>query len=201
MTGSVDLDALYAAPSDAVTRAITDHLTDFHFAYLAAATFCCVASTGADGLDVSPRGGRPGFVHALDRRTVAIADWPGNNRVETLRNVQADPRLGFLFIFPGLDIFMRVNGSARLSAEPALLARLSEEGRTPRTALVLTVEQALFHCGKAITRARLWDGSAVIDRRRLPTPGQMMKALAAIEEADAATLDAYYAEGMQRDLY
>lgn len=196
-----DLGALYSPPSEVVTKAITNHLTDFHIQYLKAATFCCIATAGEGGLDVSPRGGRPGFVHALDRRALALADWPGNNRIESMRNLQHSPHLALLFLFPGLDIFMRVNGRARVSVAADLLERLREQEKIPKSAIVIHVDEALFHCGKAINRAKLWDESSRVDKRTLPTPGAMMKALAAIEDADAATLDEYYAEGMKRDLY
>lgn len=97
---NVNLSELYAPPSDMIVKAVLDHLLPFHLSYLKAATFFCLASGSADGLDASPRGGAAGFVHALDNKTVAFADWPGNNRIASLTNLQSDDRIGMLFLFP-----------------------------------------------------------------------------------------------------
>ena len=129
---AIDLDSLYAAPAERIQKAVRDRLSDFHEAYLRQASFFCLATAGERGLDASPRGGPPGFVQVLDERTVAFADWPGNNRIESLRNLQADDRLAMLFLFPGLDIFLRINGRGRISTDPHLLQELSEGRGTPR---------------------------------------------------------------------
>lgn len=112
---TLELEQLYAPPSESITRGVLPALTPFHVEYLRAASFFCLATAGDDGLDASPRGGPPGFVHVLDEHTVAFADWPGNNRIASLRNLDEDDRVAMLFLFPGLDIFMRINGHARLS--------------------------------------------------------------------------------------
>lgn len=100
-----------------------NHLVDFHTAYLKAATFFCLATSGPQGLDASPRGGPPGFLRVLDAHTIAYADWPGNNRIESLRNLQSDDRIGLPFLFPGLEIFMRINGCARVVTDARELSR------------------------------------------------------------------------------
>ncbi len=197
----VDLDALYEPPSERIVKAVLPCLVDFHEAYLRQATFFCLATASADALDASPRGGQPGFVHVLDRHTVAFADWPGNNRIESLRNLQRDARVGLLFLFPGLDVFMRINGNARASTDAALLARLTEAGRTPKAATVVTVTEVLFHCGKAINRARLWDPASQVDRDKVPSVGKMMVTLAQMHDADVAQIDAHYAHAVKHELY
>ncbi|MGG8896300.1 pyridoxamine 5'-phosphate oxidase family protein, partial [Escherichia coli] len=88
-------------------------------------------------------------MHALDTKTVAFADWPGNNRIESMRNLTQDHRLGMLFLFPGLDIFMRINGRGRVTDEPTLCAGLAEGTKIPKMAIVVAVDEVLFHCGKA----------------------------------------------------
>jgi uncharacterized protein len=202
-----DLDALYDPPAERIQNAVLDRLIDFHRDYLRVATFFCLATGSARGLDASPRGGKPGFVHALDDHHVAFADWPGNNRIESLRNLEGDDRVGMLFLFPGLEMFMRINGRARATTDDALLARLSENGKRPKTAIVVAIDEVLFHCGKAINRAGLWRAESHVDRDALPTPGRMVEALNAAAQgrapdaAAAGQLDAHYTHGVRHDLY
>lgn len=207
-TAPPDLDALYAPPSEMIQKAVLDRLVDFHEAYLKAATFFCLATGSANGLDASPRGGPPGFVHVLDPHTVAFADWPGNNRIESMRNLQSDARLGMVFLFPGLEIFLRINGRGRLSTAPELLAALAEGERTPKTATVVAIDQVLVHCGKAINRAKLWSDGARLDRGQLPTVGKMMASLtkmadarAELGDAQIEQIDAHYDHTVRTDLY
>lgn len=199
--GSVDLDALYAPPAERIQKAVLDHLADVHEEYLRVATFFCLATSSADGLDASPRGGPPGFVRVLDPHTVAFADWPGNNRIESMRNLQQDERVGMLFLFPGLDVFLRINGVARVSAWPELLATLQENGKTPKTATVVRLNEVLFHCGKAGNRARLWEAGSHVDRASVPTPGQMLARLTGLSKEETIGLDAHYAHAVKHDLY
>jgi hypothetical protein len=205
---AVDLDALYAPPSEMIQKAVLDHLVDFHLEYLNAATFFCLATGSEQGLDASPRGGPAGFVHALDAHTVAFADWPGNNRIESLRNIKQDGRLGMLFIFPGLEIFMRINGRGELSTDPALLARLAEGGRPPKTATVVRIDQVLLHCGKAINRAKLWRADSQLGPAALPTVGKIIAALgkrdnpqAAMDDAQIEQINQHYDHSVRNDLY
>jgi len=118
-----------------------------------------------------------------------------------MRNLAADDRLGMLFLFPGLDVFMRINGRARISADDTLRAALAEGVKVPKTAIVVTIDEVLFHCGKAVNRARLWDPAARLDRGSLPTPGQMLAAMNNQGAAEAAAMDAHYDHGMRNDLY
>lgn len=199
--GGVDLDALYAPPSERITKAVFDRLVDVHEDYLKVATFFCLATASGDGLDASPRGGPPGFVRVLDQHTVAWADWPGNNRIESLRNLQRDARVGMLFLFPGLDVFMRLNGHARVSTRPELLATLTEQGKTPKSATVVRLNEVLFHCGKAVNRAKLWDASGRIDGAQVPSMGSIATRLMGISEQEAGPMEAHYAHAVRHDLY
>ncbi|MBS1181274.1 MAG: pyridoxamine 5-phosphate oxidase, partial [Proteobacteria bacterium] len=130
-----------------------------------------------------------------------FADWPGNNRIESLRNLAGDDRLGMLFLFPGLDVFMRINGRGRVTDDATLCAHLAEGSKTPKTAVVVTVDEVLFHCGKAVNRARLWDPASRIDRRSLPTPGQMLAAMTQQDATVAEAIDAHYDHAVRTDLY
>jgi PPOX class probable FMN-dependent enzyme len=208
MPATPDLAALYAPPAERIQKAVLDHLADFHAAYLKAATFFCLATAGPGGLDASPRGGPAGFVRMLDRHTVAFADWPGNNRIESMHNLQSDNRVGMLFLFPGLDIFMRINGRARVVTDADLLDELRESGKTPKAATVVLVDEVLLHCGKAINRAGLWHSDAQLARDALPTVGAMLAALTKMTDAGAEVsaeqveqVNAHYAHEVKHNLY
>ena len=112
-------------------RALDAHMRGF----IALSPFLCLGSSSAAGADVTPRGDRPGFVHVLDDSTIAIPDWPGNNRLDTLLNIEANPQIGLLFLIPGFDESLRVNGVAEISLDPALLARWDVGGKQPRSVL------------------------------------------------------------------
>jgi uncharacterized protein len=196
-----DLDRLYDQPSEFITKGVLPRLLPFHLAYLGVATFFCFATGSASGLDASPRGGGPGFVHALDDKHVAFADWPGNNRIASLRNLTEDDRVGMLFIFPGLEVFMRINGHATLTTEPAVLERFVEGTKTPKTAVVVSIDEVLFHCGKAINRAKLWSDASRLDRASVPSPGEMKAAMAKQDASNARSIDDVYYQSVRTNLY
>lgn len=195
------LDSLYSPPAEAIQKAVLSYLLPFHEAYIAAATFFCLASGRQQGLDASPRGGPAGFVKVLDPHHVAFADWPGNNRIETMRNLVEDDRLAMLFLFPGLEVFLRINGHGRISTDIDLLAMLAEGAKIPKAATVVSIDQVLFHCGKAVNRARLWAAEGRIDRAGLPSVGHMKASLTGGSPADAALVDTQYEHGVKNDLY
>lgn len=208
MKDKPDLDLLYAPPSEMIQKAVLDRLIDFHMEYLKVATFFCLATGSERGLDASPRGGPAGFVHVLDPHTVAFADWPGNNRIESLRNLERDERIAMLFLFPGLEIFLRINGRGRVSTAEELLDELREKERRPKTATVVRIDEVLLHCGKAVNRAGLWSESARSERDALPTVGRMMAALARMGDApteigaaQVEEINAHYAHSVRHDLY
>jgi PPOX class probable FMN-dependent enzyme len=196
-----DLDRLYDQPREIIQKAVMPELNAFHAQYLAQATFFCLATGRDTGLDASPRGGPPGFVKVRDPKTVVFADWPGNNRIESMRNLQRDARVAMLFIFPGLEVFLRINGRAGLSTDADLLSRLGEGQRTPKAATVVSIDQVLMHCGKAINRAHLWDTASQLDRRALPTVGRMIAALQQMDDAQVEQIDARYDHSVRHDLY
>lgn len=196
-----DLNNLYDLPMPPIIKAQKTRLMDFHREYLEKATFFCLATGSQNGFDASPRGGEPGMIQVIDETTICFADWPGNNRIESLRNIVKDNRIGMLFIFPGLNIFMRINGRAGITVDESVLERLSEKGRRPKTAIVISIDDVLFHCGKAISRAKLWKEESKIDRTAISSPGVMMKELASIEDVEAEDLDAHYAHAVEHELY
>ena len=147
------------------------HARDF----ISRSPFLCIGTQGADGTaDVSPKGDPVGFVQVIDDNTLAIPDRPGNNRMDSLNNVLTNPAIGLLFMVPGYDDTLRVNGKARLTTDPALLDGMAIKGRPPKLAIVVDVEEVFLHCAKAFKRSRLWSPDAIQDRSEMPTLGKMI---------------------------
>ena len=163
--------------------------------FIGLSPFLCLGTSAESGADVTPRGDQPGFVHVLDDSTLAIPDWRGNNRLDSLTNVVSNPQVGLLFLIPGVDETLRVNGVAVITTDPAILESWSVNGKQPASALVVTVEEAFLHCGKALIRSRLWHDTYKIDRAQLPSYGQMMKdqikIADSVEEIEDSIADAY----------
>ena len=171
------IDELYKQPGKLVLDKVLDHVEKHGRAFIGLSPFCVVSSSGPDGaVDVSPRGGEPGFVHVSeDGRTLYLPDRPGNNRLDTIRNLLSGPgRIGLMFMIPGFDDVLRVNGRASATADPDLLAKFVEFGKTPRLVLMIAVEEAFLHCPKAIMRARLWEADAQVERSALPSGAEMI---------------------------
>jgi len=170
------LRALYAAPKERSVKKQLAALDAHCRSFIALSPFITVASCNADGaMDSSPRGGAPGFVKVIDDRTLLIPDAPGNNRLDTLENIIATGGVGLLFLVPGVDETLRINGAARLSVLDAHLAVFAEEKRPPKVVIAVEVAEAYLHCAKALMRSRLWDASAQVPRSVLPSMGQMLK--------------------------
>ena len=171
------LDEFYRQPGKLVLDKVLDHVEKHGRAFIGLSPFCVVSSAGPDGaIDVSPRGGEPGFVHVSeDGRTLYLPDRPGNNRLDTIRNLLSGPgRIGLMFMIPGFDDVLRVNGRASATADPELLAKFVEFGKTPRLVVMIAVEEAFLHCPKAIMRARLWEADAQVERSALPSGAEMI---------------------------
>jgi hypothetical protein len=186
------------APSERVVRKELTALDEHCAAFIAASPFLVLATVGPDdGLDVSPRGDHPGFVEVADRGTLLIPDRPGNNRLDSLTNLLVRPRAALIFMIPGVDETLRVNGSARIDDDPELRARCAVDGKLPATVIVVGVEQAYLHCAKAFMRSRLWDPEAWPRERPVPTLGEMIRDQVdpqGAPEGQKAMLDRYRAE-------
>jgi PPOX class probable FMN-dependent enzyme len=138
--------------------------------------FIAISSCGADGrMDVSPRGEKPGFVHVLDETTIAIPDRPGNNRLDTLENLVSNSAIGLIFMVPGINEVMRLNGVAEIRTDEFLLEKFRVNNRPPATVILVQVEEVYMHCAKAITRSRLWDIAAQVERSVLPTMSEIIR--------------------------
>jgi PPOX class probable FMN-dependent enzyme len=170
------LRALHRPPKDRAVRKQLDHLDAHCRRFVSLAPFVVMATADADGrVDASPRGGDPGFVEVAGDRTLLLPDRPGNNRLDSLTNLTDRPEVGLLFMIPGVDETLRVNGVAELSTDPELTGRFQAGSRKPAVVLRITVREAYLHCAKALMRSRLWDPAAQVDRAVLPTMGQMMR--------------------------
>ena len=176
------LEALYQpGPVPASTVKVSDHITPHYAALIQASPFVALATVGPEGLDCSPRGDLPGFVRIANPKTLMLPDRRGNNRLDTLRNIVRDPRVALLFLIPGSGTTFRVNGRAKLSADPALLDSFAIDGKAPRTVTVITVDEAYFQCARAIVRSGLWKAESQIDPKTLPSPGAILAAVTAGE--------------------
>ncbi len=167
------LRAIYGEPAGAAVSKQVEYLHPHYQALIRAAPFCVLATVG-DTVEITPRGDAPGFVEIVDDRTLLLPDRRGNNRIDNLRNIVADPRVSLLFLIPGIGETLRVIGRAQISVDPALLARFVVNGQVPRTVLVVTVESCFFQCAKALMRSRLWDPAAQIQRQSLPSNGTIL---------------------------
>lgn len=172
-----ELEALYGQPAPTAIAKEVDRITPHYGAFITASPFVALATSGPGGLDCTPRGDLPGFVRIHDEKTLMMPDRRGNNRVDSLRNIIADPRVGLLFLVPGSGTTLRVNGRARLTADPELLATFAVDGKAPRSVIVISVDAVYFQCSRAILRSELWNPERHIDPATLPTPGQIVGAL------------------------
>ncbi|MBY0504739.1 MAG: pyridoxamine 5'-phosphate oxidase family protein [Bryobacteraceae bacterium] len=168
--------------------------------FIALSPFLCLGTSSKDGADVTPRGDSPGFVHVLDDRTLAIPDWRGNNRLDALTNIIENPQVGLLFLVPGVEETLRVNGVAHITTEPTVTQRWRVNGNHPKSAIIVTVREAFLHCGKALIRSHLWQGTYQVDRSALPSYGQMLKDQIVATES-AVELERSIAEAYRTKLY
>ena len=174
ITDVATLEKLYGAPSGAAVDKEVGFVHPHYRKLIEASPFFVLATGGPGGLDASPRGDAPGFVVVQDEKTLLIPDRRGNNRVDSLRNIIANPQVALLFLIPGIGETLRVNGRAEISIDPALVGRFSVEGKLPRSVLVVHVETVFFQCARAIFRSNLWDPAQQIDRRSLPSLGTIV---------------------------
>jgi len=168
------LEKLYGLPSGASVEKEINYLHPHYRRLIAASPFFVLATSGPDGVDASPRGDAPGFVVVEDEKTLLIPDRRGNNRIDSLRNIIADPHVALLFLIPGMGETLRVNGRAEISTELALLERFRVEGTPPRSVIVIRVDTVFFQCARAIFRSKLWDPAQHIDRGSLPSLGTIL---------------------------
>jgi uncharacterized protein len=181
LTNEAALRRVYSTgPGETSLAKVCDRVHPLYRPYIEASPFAVLATRGPHGLDTSPRGDAPGFVAIADDRTLLLPDRRGNQRIDSLRNIVHDPQVALLFLIPGVPEALRVNGTARISAAPALCERFVVDGKAPSSVLVIKVTSVFFQCARAIKRSALWDGTRHIDRSALPSPGLILETLSRV---------------------
>lgn len=168
------LDAIYGIPSCASLDKEVDRLTPTYRRLIEASPFLALATCGPEGLDCSPRGDDGQVVYVLDDKTLALPDRRGNNRLDSLRNIVRDPRVGLMFLLPGSGTCLRVNGRAVIHDDKGLLSRFEMRGKPPRTVVVVTIDTIYFQCARAVMRAGLWDVEKQLNVNDLPSVGEVL---------------------------
>lgn len=179
-----DLEALYGVPRRTAVEKVADSLTPTYQKWIESARFCVLSTVGPEGTDATPRGDNGPVVQALDEKTLALPDWCGNNRIDSLRNIVRDPRASLMFFVPGSNNVVRVNGNAVVTMDPHLTGLFEQKEKHPRSVVILTIDEVYFQCSRALLRSRLWsmgDQSA-----GLPTAGMMIAEMTAGEEGGPA---------------
>ena len=200
LTTVEELRTHYREPSRLVQRKKVEHLDDVTRSFIAASPFVLLATAGVDGTcDVSPRGGPPGFVRVLDDRRLALPDLSGNNLLDSLINLTSNGHVGLLFLIPGRDETLRVDGRAWVTTDPDLLGRWDDELARPKTAIGVEVQHAFIHCAKSFRRGRVWDPSAWNELAGAPDACELLVAHVGLD-ASAAAVRASLEESYATDL-
>jgi uncharacterized protein len=192
----------YLPPSKLMRAKQLDRLDRHCRSFIARAPLVIIGSFHPErGHDVSPRGDAPGFVHIFDSHHLAIPDRPGNNRLDTMENLLANPAIGLLFVIPGIEELLRINGTARLTRSQELLQSMSVNGKAPKLAIIVTVTEAFLHCTKALKRARLWKDDYRLDRAELSSLGQMIADQTAPVDLTVKDIEARIETDARENLY
>lgn len=191
ITDIAALEALYKQPSAPAVRKVVKRVTPHYRTWIERSRYCIISTVGPDGTDGSPRGDDGPVVRIIDAETLALPDWRGNNRLDTLRNIIHDGRISLMFMVPGSDEVVRVNGTARLTADAEVCQSFEQKGRHPATVILIAVEEIYCQCSRATLRADLW---ARDDAEGLPTLGAFLAEATQGEEGG----DAYDAAWPER---
>lgn len=169
------LEDLYGQPGEASLVKELDHVSPEYAAFIENSPFAILATSGPGGLDCSPRGDLSGFVRIHDAKTLMLPDRRGNNRLDSLKNILGDNRVGLLFLIPGSGTTLRVNGHAHITTDAELCASFAVEGKPPRSVIVIEVDVVYFQCARAIHRSELWNPQKHVDAKSLPSPGKILE--------------------------
>jgi PPOX class probable FMN-dependent enzyme len=202
ITSVDELRALMGEPSEVAVRKDIGRLDQHCRDFIARAPFVLVSTADRAGrCDVSPKGDAPGFVLVVDDHHLLIPDRPGNKRYDGIRNLLDNPGIGLLFLVPGSEETLRVNGRARVVRDPEWLARLAAQGKVPQLAIAVEVDEAFLHCAKCVKRSGLWEPARWPDREGLASPAQMFRDHAKLTSMTVEELDQRLQEGYRKNLY
>lgn len=176
ITSTEQLREIYGFPKGRAEKKVLSTLEKHSKNFIANSPFLLLSSISKEGkMDVSPRGGNSGFVKVVDNNTLIIPDAKGNNRVDSLTNIVETGHVGLIFLIPGIDETLRINGTAHITTEESILALFKDEDKQPITCLVITAEEIFLHCAKALMRSHLWQEIHKVDPKNFPTMGRMLK--------------------------
>jgi len=196
-----DLRSTYRQPSQRAVDKVIDRLDEHCVDFMAKSPFILLSTASADGAcHGSPKGGPPGFAQVLDDRRLAWADFSGNNRLDSFQDLVSNDNVAVLFLIPGLDETLRVNGTAALVTDPELCEQLAVGGKAARVVVVVTVAEVYVHCAKALRRAGLWSPDSWLDPKDLPSAACMLKDHAVLD-ADPAAIEDSLEQGLQSTLW
>ncbi|SEB18101.1 hypothetical protein SAMN05421743_12425 [Thalassobacillus cyri] len=196
------LEALQGSPSKLAANKVINHIDPLCQHFISLSPFLVMSTSDHEGnCDSSPRGDAPGFAYILTKKYLLIPERPGNRRMDSLRNILENPSIGLLFIIPGLEETLRVNGKASLTTDPALLERLKSNGHMPALAIAVKVEACYIHCAKAFKRSHLWDATTWPDRELVPSPARMLSEHAKLPEINEDTVKRHLQESYTKRLY
>ena len=195
-----ELRTVYKEPGPRAEQKVLDYLDEHSANFIALSPLCVIATANAEGrADASPRGGPPGFVKLMDKRTLMLPDLPGNDQVDSFQNLVEKPGIGLLFFVPGMNETLRVNGCAEVVTDASVLDPVKIKRRTPVSGLQITVEEAFLHCGRSLIRSRFWDPAVQIERSSYPTYGEVLADQ--IDGANAKEIDDSEDEANRQRLY
>ena len=175
ITDAAALERIYGKPAGAAVEKELDYLHPHYKLLISKSPFVVLATGGPEGFDTSPRGDAPGFVQVEDDKTLLLPDRKGNNRIDSLRNIVADPRVALIFLIPGVGETLRVNGQGSITTSPEVLERFRVNGALPRSVIVVKVDTVFFQCSRALWRSKLWDPATQIERESLPSLGTIVE--------------------------
>ena len=197
------LEKIYAEAGEISKLKEIDYINDHYRLFIEASPFLILATSGDKGIDCSPRGDPAGFVRIVDEKTVLIPDRRGNNRLDSLRNIIGNPRVGLIFLIPNSGETIRLSGRAEILLDKELCASFSMNNKPACSVLSITVDKIYMQCQKALARSKLWDSSTYIDRKKLPTAGEMAQNFAAMhgKSFDGKAYDKDYPARMKKTIY
>ena len=197
-----DLRNIYKEPTGVAVRKVLSKLDNHLRHFIELSPFLVLSTVRGDGFcDASPRGDAPGFVRVLDEKNIFLPDRPGNNRLDSLTNIVSNPGVGILFMIPGLEETLRVNGTARVMLDMSLLESSIVQGKTPKSGLQITINECYIHCGKALRRSKLWDSNLHIRKGVYPTLGKIIADQGALPGKSIEELDRDTVKSYRNDLY